>query len=206
MSQLPEVFELGPEEEAGRLWRGAQEAQGRAPESLVAMCEALDLGLRAAEILVTHRLQAVKDRFPATIGIQLETPAPEVDPLRDAVNIPNSLAFTAILDLLTPIPGRHSQPCAQLFPHLRHQLNHFPHTEGAQVFTHGAVIIECHVVVYGAQGLDDEQLVAAKFPLFTENQLGEGINDGHLTDRPSLDETIPLLHNHALSLLAHQPA
>jgi hypothetical protein len=101
MSQLPDVFELGPEEEAGRLWRGAQEAQGRAPESLVAMCEALDLGLRAAEILVTHRLQAVKDHFPATIGIQLETPAPEVDAFRDAVNIPNSLAFTAILDLLS---------------------------------------------------------------------------------------------------------
>lgn len=101
MSQLPEVIDLGPEEEAARLWRGAKEAQGKASESLVAMCEALDLGLRAVEVLVTHRLQTVKDHFPATIGIQLETPSPEVDAHRDAVNIPNSLAFTAILDLLS---------------------------------------------------------------------------------------------------------
>jgi len=101
MTQLPEVIELGPEEEAARLWRGAKEAQETADESLVAMCGALDLGLRAAEILVIHRLQGVKDHFPATIGIQLETPSPEVDPHRDAVNIPNSLSFTAILDLLS---------------------------------------------------------------------------------------------------------
>jgi len=101
MSQLPEVLELGPVEEAARLWRGAKEAQARAVESLVAMCEALDLGLRAAEILVTHRLQSVKEHFPATIGIQLDTPSPEVDAFRDAVNIPNSLGFTAVLDLLS---------------------------------------------------------------------------------------------------------
>jgi len=101
MSQLPEFLELGSEEEAVRLWRGAEEAQGRASDSLVAMCEALDLGLRAAEILVTHRLQSVKEQFPATIGIQLDTPSPEVDAYRDAVNIPNSLGFTAVLDLLS---------------------------------------------------------------------------------------------------------
>ncbi|MGW8265367.1 MAG: hypothetical protein ACWGSQ_03315 [Longimicrobiales bacterium] len=101
MSELPEVIDLGPEEEAARLWRGGKEAQGKASESLVAMCEALDLGLRAVEVLVTHRLQAVRDHFPATIGIQLETPSPEVDAHRDAVNVPNSLTFTAILDLLS---------------------------------------------------------------------------------------------------------
>jgi hypothetical protein len=101
MSELPEVIELGPEEEAKRLWEGAVEAQESASSDLVAMCETLDLGLRAVEILVTHRLQPVKSDFPATIGIQLDTPTPEVDTYRDAVNIPNSLPFTAILDLLS---------------------------------------------------------------------------------------------------------
>jgi hypothetical protein len=101
MSQLPDVIELGPEEEAARLWRGAKEAQEKASESLVAMCEALDLGLRAAEILVIHRLQPVKEHFPATIGIQLDRPSSDVEAHRDAVNIPNSLGFTAVLDLLS---------------------------------------------------------------------------------------------------------
>ena len=101
MSELPEVMEWGPEEEAKRLWQGAVEAQESAGSDLVAMCETLDLGLRAVEILVTHRLQPVKSDFPATIGIQLDTPTPEVDAYRDAVNIPNSLPFTAILDLLS---------------------------------------------------------------------------------------------------------
>lgn len=101
MSQLPEIIDLGPEEEARRLWNGAKEAQVSAPFDFVALSEALDLGLRAAEILVTHRLQAVRDQFPATIGIQLETPSPEVDAFRDAVNIPHSLPFTAVLDLLS---------------------------------------------------------------------------------------------------------
>jgi hypothetical protein len=94
-------MELGPEEEAERLWQGAVEAQTRAPKDLVALCAVLDLGIRAAEILVTHRLQPVKDQFPATIGIQLDTPSPDVEAYRDAVNIPNSLSFTAILDLLS---------------------------------------------------------------------------------------------------------
>jgi hypothetical protein len=101
MSELPEVMELGAVEEAERLWKGALEARGKASEDLVAMCAVLDLGLRAAEILVTHRLQSVKDQFPATIGIQLDTPSPDVEAYRDAVNTPNSLTFTAILDLLS---------------------------------------------------------------------------------------------------------
>jgi hypothetical protein len=44
---------------------------------------------------VTHRLQPLKDQFPATIGIQLDTPSPEVDPHRGATNVPNSLSFIA---------------------------------------------------------------------------------------------------------------
>ncbi len=98
---LPDEFELGPEEEAHRLWQGAREAMGRAEEDLVALCEALDLGLRAAEILVIERLSPIRDEFPATIAIQLERPEPGVDTLEDAVTVPNSLQFTEILDLLS---------------------------------------------------------------------------------------------------------
>ena len=101
MSDLPEIIELGPEEEAKRLWQGALAAQEAASHDLVALFEALDLGLRAVEILVIHRLQPRKDDFPATIGIQLDSPSPEVEAYRDAANIPNSLSFTAVLDLLS---------------------------------------------------------------------------------------------------------
>lgn len=101
MSELPAVIELGPEEEGRRLWQGALRAQETSAGDLVALCEVLDLGLRAAEILVTDRLQPVKSEFPATIGIQLDTPTPEVDAYRDSVNIPNSLPFVSILDLLS---------------------------------------------------------------------------------------------------------
>ena len=76
MSEMPNIIHLEAEEEAGRLWQGAKRAQETAGGDFIAMCEALDLGLRAAEILVTHRLQPLKDQFPATIGIQLDTPSP----------------------------------------------------------------------------------------------------------------------------------
>lgn len=101
MSHLPEVIELGPEEEFQRLWIGALEAQKSAPSSLVSLCESLDLGLHAAEILVIQRLQPIKDQFPATIAIQLDTPAPEVDTYRDAISVPKSLQFTDVADLLS---------------------------------------------------------------------------------------------------------
>ena len=101
MSERSDIIHLGAEEEADRLWQGARAAQGAAAGDFIAMCEALDWGLRAAEILVTHRLQLVKAQFPATIGIQLDTPSPEVDAHRDAITVPSSLPFTAILDLLS---------------------------------------------------------------------------------------------------------
>ena len=101
MSEMSDIIQLGAEEEADRLWKGAKKAQETASEDFVALCEALDLGLRAAEILVTHRLQPVKDQFPATIGVQLDTLPPEVDAHRDAIDVPNSLPFTAILDILS---------------------------------------------------------------------------------------------------------
>ena len=101
MDTLPEVIELGPEEEALRVWHAALDARMSASTDLVSLCSSIDLGLRAVEILVVHRLQPVKDQFPATIAAQLDTPSPEVDTHRDAINVPSTLQFTDVLDLLS---------------------------------------------------------------------------------------------------------
>lgn len=101
MSSLADVIELGPEEEARRLWEGAMEARTRAADDLVALCESLDLGLRAAEILTVHRLNPIRDQFPATIGLQLEMPDPEIDRQRDGIQVPKALQFNEVIDLLS---------------------------------------------------------------------------------------------------------
>jgi len=101
MELLPETIILEAEDEAERLWKGAQEAFDRAGASLVSLCESLDLGIRAAEILAIQKLQPVKEKFPATLVLQLETPRAEVDAHRDAVTIPKAMQFTDILDLLS---------------------------------------------------------------------------------------------------------
>jgi hypothetical protein len=101
VSDANETILLGPEDEARRLWRGAVAAHEGASKDLVALCESLDLGLHAAEILAIQKLQPVKDRFPATIALQLDTPDPEVNVLRDAVAEPKALEFTDLLDLLS---------------------------------------------------------------------------------------------------------
>jgi len=100
-SQLPETVTLTAEDEARRLWKGACEALGRAGESLVSLTEALDLGIRAAEILVVQQLLQIRVRFPATIQDQLETPTPTVQTHRDAIDTPKALGFREILDLLS---------------------------------------------------------------------------------------------------------
>lgn len=92
---------LGAEEEADRLWRRALEARELAADDLVALCESIDLGIRAVEILAIGRLQAAVDGFPATIGLLLDLPEPRVDPVRDAVEVPDALQFTDVLDLLS---------------------------------------------------------------------------------------------------------
>ena len=101
MTQKADVIELGPVDEAQRLWRGAMEAHKAPPDDLVSLCESLDLGLHAAEILVIHLLQPVKDSFPATIQVQLAVPSPEVDPHREGINVPKVLQFTDAIDLLS---------------------------------------------------------------------------------------------------------
>jgi hypothetical protein len=101
MTQLADSIDLGPREEAGRLWEGALAAYETASTDIVALCETLDLGLHAAEILAVQLLRPVKDDFPATIGAQLSTPVPEVDVWRDAISVPKTLQFTDIVDLLS---------------------------------------------------------------------------------------------------------
>ena len=101
MSPLAESIVLGPMDEARRLWAATLALEPRAGEDVVALCELLDLGLRTAEILVIQRLQPVKERFPATIGLQLEIPEPEVDAYRDAVTVPKALWFGDVVDLLS---------------------------------------------------------------------------------------------------------
>lgn len=100
-NQLPDILLLQPEEEAERLWKGAREAFRDAGESLVALSECLDLGIRAAVILTIRRVQEGRDRFPATIASQLAAPPPEIDVERDAVETPRTLHFREVLDLLS---------------------------------------------------------------------------------------------------------
>ncbi len=101
MNELPEVLDLGSEDEARRLWDAALAARVEAPDDLISLCNSIDLGAHAVEIMVISRLQPHKDQFPATIGALLETPSPEVDKHRDAIHVPNSLQFTDIIDLLS---------------------------------------------------------------------------------------------------------
>ena len=101
MEKLPDTIRLGPIEEAERLWKGALDAHAHAGTSLVSLCESLDLGIHAAEILAIQRLQQVKDKFPGTIAMQLETPTDELDVMRDAVTEPKSLQFNDVVDLLS---------------------------------------------------------------------------------------------------------
>lgn len=101
MTQLGEAIHLGVDDGAQRLWTGALEARQAAADDVVALCQSLELGLHAAEILVIQRLQPFKDRFPATIGILLHEPEPEVDLHRDGIHVSKVLEITDVVDLLS---------------------------------------------------------------------------------------------------------
>jgi len=101
MTDAAAIIVLRPRDEAARLWRVANVALERAGERFEWLCEALDLGARAVEIVTIDRLQPVRARFPATIGSQLELPEPEVDVLRDAMAHPNALQLIDVIDLLS---------------------------------------------------------------------------------------------------------
>jgi len=105
---------LGPIQEADRLWRGAQGALERSDRDFVALCEALDLGIRAAQILAVLRLEPVRERLPATIAALLERPPAEVDPWRDVVHQPRALRFAEVIDLLS------DEHLECVTPHLHH--------------------------------------------------------------------------------------
>ena len=96
-----DTITLGPAEEARRLWAAAKTALGKSEEDVIALSEALDFGLRAAEIWIAHRLQPVKSEFPATITHQLDVPDPTVNVVRDATSVPNTVSFTELVDLLS---------------------------------------------------------------------------------------------------------
>lgn len=98
---LPDTILLGPDDEARRLWTATVAARDRSSGDPMALIEAIDLGLRAAEILALHLLQPVKDRFPATIGLQLAAPTPEIDRDRDGIHVPKVLQFTDVIDLVS---------------------------------------------------------------------------------------------------------
>ena len=99
MTRLADTIDLGPQDEAERLWSAAVKAQRAATDDLVQLLESLDLGLHAAEILAIHLLQPAKDKFPATIAVQLNMPDPEVDPHRDGIHVPKVLQFTDVGEL-----------------------------------------------------------------------------------------------------------
>jgi hypothetical protein len=105
---------LGPSQEAERLWRGAEGEQVRATEDFVALCESLDLGIRAAQILAVLRLEPIRDRLPATIAGLLDRPPAEVDPWRDVVHQPRALRFAEVIDLLS------DEELECVTPHLHH--------------------------------------------------------------------------------------
>ena len=101
MTEALETLTLGPGEEARRLWKGAEESREHAAEHFASLCEALDLGVRATLILAVSRLQPVRQEYPGSIAMLLESPAPKVDPIRDAINTPRSLSFLDVLDMLS---------------------------------------------------------------------------------------------------------
>jgi len=105
---------LGPIQEADRLWQGALGALARSDRDFAALCEALDLGIRAAQILAVLRFEPVRERLPATIAALLERPPAEVDPWRDVVHQPRALRFAEVIDLLSD----ENLECVS--PHLHH--------------------------------------------------------------------------------------
>lgn len=101
MSAPGEAVTLDADEEAHRLWQGALAALGASDHELTSLSEALDLGLRAVEVLAFRRLEGARDQFPAPIAALFDSPGPEIDVERDAVESPRALGFTDVLDLLS---------------------------------------------------------------------------------------------------------
>lgn len=109
-----QVFTLGPEQEAVRLWEGAEAELKSAPTDFVALCEALDLGIRAAQILAILRVEPARESLPSTVATLLDRPPAKVDPWRDVVHLPKTLQFAEAIDLLS------ADELECITPHLHH--------------------------------------------------------------------------------------
>jgi hypothetical protein len=109
-----EPLTLGPREQAELLWCGAETGMERAAGDIVSLGTALELGIRAAQILALLRIKPVRERLPATIAALLERPPEEVDPWRDVVHQPHALRFGDVIDLLSD----ENLECVS--PHLHH--------------------------------------------------------------------------------------
>jgi hypothetical protein len=114
MKTLPASIELTAAEEAQRLWKGARDAYSRAPEDVVSLLQALDLGIRAAEVWTTIRLRPVIHKYPATVASLLEESSPDLHIQRDAVHPPRALQFLDVIDVL----AAEGLPCTS--PKLHH--------------------------------------------------------------------------------------
>jgi hypothetical protein len=101
MTHSDDAYVLDAAEEADRLWRGALAALERAHAGFLPLSEALELGIRSAQLYLGLRLLPVANQLPATIQSLLEPPPLEVDPLRDALYLPRSLSFVDGLDMLS---------------------------------------------------------------------------------------------------------
>jgi len=114
MSEYFDGVLLSPEDEAERLWKGAQKAFETAPESIADLSEALDLGVRDVEIMAAQRLQAVRRKLPSTVSCLIDPLSLKVHPSRDAIRVPNSLRFIDVLDMLS------AEHLSCISPHLHH--------------------------------------------------------------------------------------
>lgn len=101
MKTLPEVLTLDAQEEASRLWQGAQDAFLLADQSLVSLCECVDLGMRAAELFAVARLQVMKQGFPEALRTHLQSQRPRIHWYRDALDGVPCVQFRVMLDLMS---------------------------------------------------------------------------------------------------------
>lgn len=101
MNRLPEVLTLDIQEEARRLWRGAQLAFQQADSSVVALCESIDLGVRAAELFAVRSLQEMREGFPEPLRAHLQSQEPKIHWFRDAMDGVPCLQFRVLLDLMS---------------------------------------------------------------------------------------------------------
>lgn len=101
MKTLPEILTLDAHQEATRLWRGALDAFQDAPDSLVSLCESLDLGVRAAELYAVLGLEAMQQGFPEALRMHLQSQDPEIHWYRDAMDGVPCVQFRVLLDLMS---------------------------------------------------------------------------------------------------------